>query len=179
MSTQTDFSLHNSPLYSTKPHRNSASAWLLEYAPSRYIAMASTVCQEIVEAPQILAVPAIPDYGLGLIQWRNRWLPLVDLHSLLLGAEKKTFDKDAHCLVVAYYTAEQHIAYVALSLPYFPYLITVNNSALCALPTDHDIWPSISLSCFRYQDRRVPIVDSSRLFNRHAILLDEGHKKSL
>ncbi len=63
MSTQTDdLSFHNSPLYGAKAHRNSANAWLLEYAPSRYIAMASTVCQEIVESPQVLTVPAIPDY---------------------------------------------------------------------------------------------------------------------
>ncbi len=167
MSMQTGFSLHTSPLYNAKPHRDSANAWLLQYAPSRYIAMAPTVCQEIVESPQVLAVPAIRDYGLGLIRWRDRWLPLVDLHSFLLGKEKKPFDTDAHCLVAAYYTAEQHIAYAALSLPYLPYIIKVNNSALCALPTDDDIWPSISLSCFRYQDHRVPIVDSSRLFRRN------------
>ncbi len=167
MSIPTDFSTSASPLHNPKPHHNSADAWLLQYAPSRYIAMASTACQEIVESPQILTVPAIRDYGLGLMRWRDQWLPLVDLHSLLLGAEKRPFDDTAHCITAAYYTPEQEIAYVALSLPYFPHMIKVNDSALCALPTDSDIWPTISQSCFRYQNCRVPIVDSNKLFNRH------------
>lgn len=144
-----------------------ADAWLLQYAPSRYVAFPLKACQEIIESPEVLTVPGIVEYGLGMIFWRNQWLPLIDLTGLLLGDEApRSSDKPSHCLVIAYRTADDSIAYVAVALSFFPYLLQVSNSALCALPTDYDIWRRIASSCFRYQNRRVPIIDGSKLFDR-------------
>lgn len=152
-------------------HANSTAvsdAWLLQYAPSRYIALPLTACQELVDSPDILPIPATQDYALGMIQWRDQWLPLLDLHSLLCNTGTAQHSDTAHYLIVAYYTTDAQVAYVALSLPYFPYLLQISDSALCALPNDNPIWADIADSCIRFQDHRVPIVDSSHLFNRTA-----------
>lgn len=139
-------------------------AWLLQYAPTAYIALPLKACQEIVDSPEVLIVPGLQDYTQGMMRWRDLWLPLLDLRGLLTGQPSQPFDESAHCLVVAYYAADQTMQFVALSLPYHPYLFEVSDGALCALPANNPIWPKISASCFRYQNHRVPIVDGSRLF---------------
>ncbi len=144
------------------PAAATASAWLLQYAPSSYIALPLKACQEIVEKPQVLSVPGIQAYSFGLLRWREQWLPLVDLQALLSGAKKPA--ELQHCVVVAYYNATHQVQYVALSLPFLPHLLTISDSALCALPANNAIWPEIASSCFRYQNIRVPIVDGDRLF---------------
>ncbi|PID64971.1 MAG: hypothetical protein CR977_02640 [Gammaproteobacteria bacterium] len=144
------------------PAAATASAWLLPYATSSYIALPLKACQEIVEKPEVLAVPGIQEYSFGLLRWREQWLPLVDLQALLSGAKKPT--ELQHCVVVAYHNVEQQVQYVALSLPFLPHLLTISDNALCALPTNNSIWPKIASSCFRFQNIRVPIVDGERLF---------------
>ena len=48
-----------------------------------------------------------------------------------------------------------------------PQTLQVGNDTQCALPTDSDLWPLISISCFEHQGMHVPIIDTSRLFNSH------------
>lgn len=139
-------------------------AWLLQYAPNRYVALPLKSCQEIIDSPEVLTVPSIRGYAMGMLQWRSQWLPLIDLNSLLSGEATKPLSDDAHCLVVAYHTAGQQMNYVALTLPYFPYLFAVGDNAICALPSDNPIWQHIATSCFRFQNYRVPIVDGAKLF---------------
>lgn len=149
---------------SPQPAAVTASAWLLRYTAENYLALPLRVCQELVESPEALPVPGSRDYSLGIMLWREQWLPLVDLSGLISGTQAKPLDEQSHCLVVAYSTGKG-VDYAVLSLPYLPYLVTVSDNDICALPTNNPIWESIASSCFAYNDKRVPIVDAGRLFD--------------
>ncbi len=142
-----------------------ARAWLLSYAPSRYFALPLQACHELVEFPEIITVPGVAHYSLGLLSWRQQWLPLIDMNSLITGEPAKLTD-NSHCVVVAYRAQSGNIAYAALSLHTFPQLIEVKDEAICALPekTTFD-WSTIASSCFRYADSRVPVIEGSQLFS--------------
>lgn len=167
MLTQTYSSPQPSRDLSNISHQEGQSdAWLLQYALGAYVALPIKACQEIVESPAVLAVPSMRSYALGMLRWREQWLSLIDLNSLLSGEAAKPISDESHCLIVAYYTADNQVGYVALSLPYFPYLLQVNDNAICALPSDNSIWQTVADSCFRFQNHRVPIVNGSKLFSR-------------
>lgn len=138
-----------------------ANAWLLQYQASKYIALPIKACQEIIEYPQILKVPGVAHHGHGLMYWRQQWLPLIDLASLLTNGEKASMTR--YCLIVAYFDDRKDLQYVAVALPYMPHTISVTDDSLCRLP-EEKLWESIALSCTNYNNNRVPIVDSSRLF---------------
>ncbi len=146
-----------------KSNKKSLSAWLLQYQQSKFIALPINACQEILEYPEIHHAPAIAKFGYGLIHWRNQWLPLIDLASLLTGAEKTQMTR--HCLIVAYFDAGGEVEFVGLSLPYMPHTVSVSDDLLCALP-EGELWQRIAPSCIRYNNTRVPIVNTSKLFGR-------------
>lgn len=145
---------------------NSVSAWLIEYSSQQYFSLPHTSCHEILESVEVVALSGIPNYGIGLFKWRELWLPLIDFDSLINGS-KANSAKNHLTLIVSYIGDNNQTAYAAIALPSYPQMTTVSNDMLCGLPvTDKFDWANFALSCFRYKDSRVPILDANKFFSQ-------------
>jgi hypothetical protein len=151
-----------------RPATRSASARVLEYAPGHHIALPVHAALELIDQPSAVAVPGSAYYGVGMTRWRDEWLPVIELPVLLYAYRQPYAAPARYHLVVAYQVAPgQPLQHGVLALPELPFTIEVNDSEQCDLPDDCDLWPLISLACFRYQGRPVPVVDAARLFERY------------
>ena len=147
--------------------KRTAPARILEYAPDRYLALPIHTTLEIVETPEILPIPGIAAYGVGLFEWQGKWIPVVDLSHLLHGTPTPDADKPKYALSLAYQCVPgEPLEYAAVILPSLPETTFVDDWLFCDLPDDSPLWPSISLSCFTYREKATPIVDTGRLFGR-------------
>ena len=147
------------------PH---APARLLEFDRNRHVALAVHATLEIVERPEIVGVPGAAYYMLGMMRWQDRHIAVLDLCTLLNAHLKEGAPRMRHALVVAYQTAaRQPVEYAAIATIGLPQTVQVSDAAQCELPTEGDLWPLISLSCFLHHDQRVPIVDTGRLFGAY------------
>ena len=144
-------------------------ARLIEYARGRMVALPPHTTLEIVENPQAVPIPGAAYYGYGLLSWQGRRLPMLDLDAMLRAYPQAQRTKaPRYALVVAYQRAPgQPVEHGAIGLADLPQNAMVRDEACCELPNDSDMWPHISLSCFRFEGRPVPIVDTARLFGSY------------
>lgn len=143
-----------------------AEARLLEYDRGRYVALPLHTTMEVVERPTVVEVPGAPYYALGMLRWQDRWIPVIDLCTLLEAYQKLSAPPRRHLLVVAYQRApRQPLEYGAIVTVSLPRTVRVHDSQACGLPQHSDLWPLIADSCFSENGQvAVPIVNTARLF---------------
>jgi chemotaxis signal transduction protein len=147
------------------PNVPRAKAYLLEYRQGCFVAFPAHTGVELVDQPEFVVVPGMPYFCLGLMAWQGRRLPLLDLDRLLNGPGVLGRPSIGHVLVLAYQCAPgQALKYGALLAPSLIQMIDVIDSQQCPLPTDIPGLPRISLSCFEFEGKAVPVLDTARLF---------------
>lgn len=145
--------------------KSRALACLLEYARDARVALPVHAGVELVEKPRVISVPGMPNFALGLMAWQGRHLPLIDLSRYLQDGATEAPTPFSHVLVVAYQPDPgQPLAYGALCAPFLIRLVEVNDSQQCPLPVGNERWSAIALSCFEYQGKAVPVIDTARIF---------------
>lgn len=146
-----------------------AAARMVSYARGKHVAFAPHATQELIEQPQWLHVPGAAYYAYGLLHWQGQWLPLIHLESVLRAYP--AFDASVppnYALVLAYQTAaRQPLQYGAMAVVDIPHSVPVRDADFCPLPTDSDMWATLAVSCFRHQDRAIPILDVARIFGEY------------
>jgi chemotaxis signal transduction protein len=142
-----------------------ARAYLLEYRQGCFVAFPAHTGVELVDQPEFVVVPGMPYFCLGLMAWQGRRLPLLDLDRLLNGPGVLGSPSMWHVLVLAYQSSPGHaLEYGALLAPSLIQMIDVIDSQQCPLPTDIPGLPLISLSCFEFEGKAVPVLDTASLF---------------
>jgi hypothetical protein len=154
---------HDMAEHSTGPQ---VAVRLVDYADGRKIALSPHTTYGLIEHPTYEEVPGAAHYGYGLMTWQSMRLPLLNLYALLhadCNAVRITFPR--YALIVAYQRAvNEPIEYGAIGLAALPQTIHIGDEAQCELPCDSSLWPLLALSCFQYEDKAVPILDTERIF---------------
>ncbi len=156
-----------------------APALLLAYADKQFLTFPTQSLLELIESPELTALPSSKDFVYGLLHWQDKLVPVIDLALLLKERTIKTTTetsqspqlsnelsnkKVAFVMVTAYHTAKG-IAHIAVKLDKQPISMLVNNSMACELASDSDInWADYAISCFSYQNNPVPILQPEWLF---------------
>lgn len=145
-----------------------ALAYVIEYANNQYVAFSPFISKELIDCPDILKMPVRADYSYGLIEWRNQWLPLIDIDALINNKPIKVSeaDKPAFCLVLAYLENNQ-VRFAAVASVRVPDSTYVKDSDFCSYLPGQAIWPKLTTSCFTYKNQPTPIVDSNKLFGQY------------
>lgn len=146
-----------------------AEARVVAYKSRGFAAFSPNVTIEIVENPLLVDVPATAYYARGLLQWQNRWIPVLDMESLIMACpvfERGSIPRFA--LVLSYIDyATGGVAFGAIALTAMPQTISVTDEDACALPSRSDLWPYIAMSCVSYRGAVIPIIDTNRLFGSY------------
>ncbi|MCK7579687.1 MAG: chemotaxis protein CheW [Chromatiales bacterium] len=121
---------------------------------------------EYLFSPQTVRLPLTPAHCPGVLIWRGRMVPMIDLTALLPGpapgAEART-----RAVILAYQAAPgEPLRYGALRVQGAPIEIRVSDDSACPLPDEPVAFRYFSRSCFAYRDRPVPVLDVMRLFTR-------------
>jgi hypothetical protein len=144
-----------------------AQARLLEYKQGSYVAFAPHVTVGLVHQPQLISVPGAPNYALGLIPWDGRYIPLIDLASLLHTFPQGKIPAVDHVLVLAFQRAPgEPLEHGAVCAPYLVKTVEVTDSRQRALPDDSHLWPLTAISCFEFQGAAVPVLDTALVFGQ-------------
>jgi chemotaxis protein histidine kinase CheA len=145
-----------------------ANAIVFRYSHDAGAALPPHTSIALVEATDMIEVPATPYYGNRLLRWQDKLLPVLDLHPLLKAEPIPNRLPERHLLVVAYQSSKYAaIEYGALCIVGLPTTVAVTDEMACALPPNSDYWPVIALSCFMHDGQPTPVLDTARLFASH------------
>jgi CheW-like domain len=146
---------------------DSAPAQRIEYARGHFAALPMHTAIELVDAPRVRHVPGAAYYCDRLLAWRDHWLPLLDLRTLLEAHDNPYAAPMRYALVVAWQPAPgAAVRHGALALPAAPVVVSVSDATQCALPIESDLWPWIASACFAEGEQVIPVLDTTRLFSR-------------
>jgi len=139
------------------------NAWLLDFGQNLRAAVGTRVLLQIIDNPQLHAVPCTPPYCHRVVSWQGRLLPVMDM-AARLGAEPQA----ARLLAVAGFREQpdEPTRFAALLLSAAPVAIAVADGQSCPLPEHPLGWSNFALSCFEHQESAVPILHLGHIFSR-------------
>jgi len=144
----------------------SARAWLLDVAGGMRLAAGAPFVVEYLLDPETIELPRLPAHCRGVMLWRERIIPVIDLAPILAGVEGLSGGW-SRAVVLAWQDAPgQPLQYGALSVLKAPVELFVSDSDARPLPERPEILRQFAGSCFGYDDEVIAIVDVRRLFTR-------------
>lgn len=150
-----------------------ATAWLLTLEADTVVAVGERELVHLVEHPRLYPALEQPSYARWRVQWRNAFVPLVDLPALISG-RRQPADAGPELVGVFGYRESDEMASSlgALSLSDVPVRRRVSDEQACALPSSLKAWAPLTRSCFELEAVVYPIVDLAAIFSR---LLPPAH----
>lgn len=140
-------------------------AWVLDLGAGRHVSAGNHHVIEYLLSPAIIPVPLVPAHCAGLMVWRERLIPVIDLAPVLHVGE--TAAPGRRAVVLAYQEApRQPLRHGALLVCAAPFEVWVSDDMACPLPETPEALEYIARSCFGYEGRAIPILDVARLFSR-------------
>ncbi len=141
-------------------------AWLLDFGNGLQAAVAYHEMWQVLLSPKLFDVPCTPQYCSHVLIIQNRILPVLNIATLLLNAQKP-FIATGNVVGVAVYQTDpkQPVNYGCLYLSKMPQGIEVSDDDACDLPDDKKYWEPLALSCFLHNGVAIPIIDFAYLFS--------------
>ncbi len=141
---------------------SASRAWVFNVCDGQHVAAGARHVVEYLVAPETTAVPLAPVHVAGLLYWRERYIPVVDL-APLFGAQVDESRRRA--VVIAYQNAPgEPLQHGALLVGAAPMEVQVDDGMASELPATPLSLRHVARACFRLDDRIVPILDMRRLF---------------
>lgn len=143
--------------------QDKAHAWVLPYSPDHQVAVPFALGQELIETPTLLPIPGTVSECAGLLRWRNKWVPVINLSTLLLNTPPD-HHAPPYVLVLAYLRPSGEVAYGGIALTDTPSSVFVDGDDQYPLPGYTDHLGDLVLSCFESNEMATPIIDVHILF---------------
>ena len=156
-------------------------AWLFDFGAGLHAAVGGRHLAEYLRAPRAVEVPLAPAYARGVLVWRERLVPLIDLARLAGGDDGDgSRDEPLGAIVLAYReTPESPLAYGALALASAPREISVRDDLACDLPDTPAFWGALAASCITYENRPTPILRVRNVFTQALAAPDTPYRAAL
>jgi len=145
------------------------SAWSLDFGANLRAVVGGQHLAEYLSKPQVTEVPLAPLYTLGVLTWRERLIPLIDLARLYENNlnHHEPGAQAMGAIVLAYReTPTGSLQYGALALANAPREINVRDDMTCELPVQPVFWSAIAASCITYENQAVPILRVRNIFTQ-------------
>jgi chemotaxis signal transduction protein len=142
---------------------HTSRAWVMDVGEDVQVAAGSPHVVEYLLAPETIDIPRTPRHCAGLLVWRERMIPVIDLARLFAGWRTAS----QRAVILAYQESPgQPLRYGALLVRSAPTETWVSDDMACALPQTHEVFRHFARACFANEDRAIPILDTRRLFTR-------------
>jgi len=143
----------------------SVPARLLAYSPRGVAAFPELCAVALVESPVVFTAPGAPPHCVGLMQWDDDLIPLVDLLVLVEGGNASHREVPPHVLVVAWQSAGgEGLRYGAVCAPHLVTTIRVSDEQQREAPEDGRGLRSVAAGFFEVDGQVAAIIDTRRLF---------------
>lgn len=140
-----------------------SAAWVLMLDSQLRAAVGERELVHLIEAPMLLEIPLSPSYCRQVLVWNNTVLPAMDLAAWLRG--QPTQRPQTRAGVFAYQTRPGgNPEYGALLLAGIPVRAYVADEQACVLPKQPGNWRTLAISCFKWDDNPIPILDLPTIF---------------
>lgn len=141
-----------------------AAAWIVDLAYGLRAAVGERDMIHLVEKPMLATIPYTPSHCQRVLLWENELLPIMDLTMWLIGQSAEGANSSSG--IVAWQDRpEATPQYGVLLFSGLPRKVRVKDEQSCALPEQPSGWQTVAISCFRYDDQPVPILDLPRIFS--------------
>lgn len=145
--------------------KKATRAWLLDFGAELYAAVGLHEMSQVIISPMLFDVPTTPHYCSEVVIMQDRILPVLDMPSLLAGQKIIHSHHDVVGVGVYQFSPTEPLQYAGLRLATTPSTIYVSDEDACELPESQCYWQPFSISCIKYNDLAVPIIDLAALFS--------------
>lgn len=141
-------------------------AWVMDVGDGVTVAAGTAHVAEYLVAAEPIPLPRTPAHCAGVMVWRDRLIPVIDLARLLTGRRSPP-GPHRRAVILAYQEAAgRPLQYGALYVAGAPTRTAVSDDMACALPDAQPALPHLARACFSYRDKAVAILDPGALFAR-------------
>ena len=141
-----------------------ATAWIVQLNNGLHAAVGERQMVHLVEEPILEHIPYTPVHCRHVLLWEGELLPVMDLAAWL--TDQATERARASVSVVRWQDhSDTAPHYGALLFTGIPQKVQISDNQACDLPEQPAGWQAIALSCFRYDDQSVGILDLPRIFS--------------
>ena len=158
----------------------SSNAWVLPLDETLSAAVGEFEIIHLLHFPALFSAPGTPYYCNQVLVWQDQILPTLDLSAWLRG---HALPRTQTLVAIATYPAPNNSTpnsvsndptaasesedkcYAGLLLADIPRQILVDDSDACELPSTPLGWRQLAISCFRHNERAVPIIDLQTVFS--------------
>lgn len=141
-----------------------AKAWVLDVGSGRRVAAGTHHVVEYLLSPKTIRLPRVPTHCPGVLIWRGRILPTVDL-APLWSSPAPASHEPCGAIILAYQDALGNpLRYGALLVYATPEETWVSNDMACPLPEESSALQYFACACFANQQQPIPVLDTTKLF---------------
>jgi chemotaxis signal transduction protein len=151
------------------------SAWLLPISPTQSVAVGRYELKYIEYVESVVSLPGLPAFCEQGFVWRNRFIPALDLWSLLTRRRMPNQNSEHLAAIIAYENAQGDLREGAILLAGVPKLIKVNPSQSIATSELHQEWQLLAQAAFKDENTTYPVLDLRSLFDKTPIDLLSLH----
>ena len=141
-------------------------AWLLPIGRGASVAIGQYELKYIEYVKTSVTLPGLPAYCERGFQWRDHFIPMLDLYSLAERRRIPVADGEQMVAIIAYENAQNEILFGAIFLQGVPKLMSVKPQQSVPVAELKTAWRLLSHAAFRDQDNLYPVLDLRCLFDK-------------
>jgi chemotaxis signal transduction protein len=145
---------------------NDLGAWLLPIGHGASVAVGRHELKYIEYISAGVTLPGLPAYCEQGFQWRERFIPALDLHSLVERRRIPMPEGERMAAIIAYENAQGTIDLGAIFLQGVPKLLSVLPQQSVPVAELKTAWRLVSHAAFVSQDTIYPVLDLRCLFDK-------------
>lgn len=142
------------------------SAWLLPISPTQSVAVGRYELKYIEYVNAVVSLPGLPAFCEKGFMWRDRFIPALDVWSLLTRKRMPSQSSEHLAAIIVYENAQGGLAVGAILLVGVPKLVTVAPAQSVAITELHQEWQPLAQAAFKDESTTYPVLNLRCLFDK-------------
>lgn len=142
------------------------SAWLLPISSTHSVAVGRYEVKYIESVNAVVSLPGLPAFCEQGFMWRNRFIPALDVWSLLTRRRMPSRNSEHLAAIIMYENAQGDLAVGAILLAGVPKLVGVAVAQSVAITELHQEWQLLAHAAFKDENTTYPVLDLRCLFDK-------------
>ena len=147
-----------------KPVSQALGAWVLPIGHGASVAVGRFELKYIEYVATGVTLPGLPAYCERGFVWRDRFIPVLDLCSLIERRRAPVLEGEQMVAVIAYENMQNQLELGAILLQGVPKLLAINPEQSAAIEDLNATWQPLAHAAFSVDDQLYPVLDLRSLF---------------